>query len=87
MINASEIKNKAEKKYPKHLQHIVAGIPFEKIVIPCDKTPSNDFSTFQKEIADLTAASKEKRGYGYTINWNSKAQSTGKTRDASRDFF
>lgn len=69
MINASEIKNKAEKKYPKHLQHIVAGIPFERIVIPCDKTPSNDFSTFQKEIADLTAASKEKRGYGYTINW------------------
>lgn len=69
MIKASEIKSKAEKRYPKYLQGIVEGIPFERIVIPCDKKPSGDFTAYQAELKDLCAASKEKRGYGYSISW------------------
>ena len=64
MISASEIKGKASKKYTQYLQNLVAGIPFKKIVIPCDKKPSNDFETWQMEQKDITASSKEKRGYG-----------------------
>lgn len=69
MISASEIKNKALKKYIQYLQNLVAGIPFERIVIPCDKKPSNDFEIWQMEQKDITASSKEKRGYGYSIKW------------------
>lgn len=69
MISASEIKNKALKKYSQYLQNLVAGISFERIVIPCDKKPSNDFKTWQMEKNDITASSKEERGYGYSIKW------------------
>lgn len=69
MIHPSEIKSKAEKLYPKYLQNIAAGIPFEKIIIPCDKKPSKDFEKYRKEHDALHAASREMRGYGYSVRW------------------
>lgn len=69
MISPSEIKSKAEKLYPKYLQNIAAGIPFEKIVMPCDKRPSKDFEKYRKEHDELHAASREMRGYGYSVSW------------------
>ena len=64
MIHPTEIKSKAERIYLKYLQHIAAGMPFERLVIPCDKKPSKDFDTYRKEYECLYAASKEVRGYG-----------------------
>ncbi|EJW91975.1 hypothetical protein EVA_19929 [gut metagenome] len=69
MISPSEIKNKAEKIYLKYLRNIAAGIPFEKIVIPCDKKPSKDFEKYRKEHDELHASSREIRGYGYSVTW------------------
>ena len=69
MINSAEIKAKAEKKYSAYLQSIVEGVPFGKIVITGNKKPSKNFSVFQSEITDLISHSKEKKGYGYTIKY------------------
>lgn len=62
MISASEIKNKALKKYSQYLQNLVAGISFERIVIPCDKKPSNDFKTWQMEKKTSRPLRKKNEG-------------------------
>jgi len=69
MITPNEIKIKAEKKYPAYLQSIVEGIPFAEIVILGDKKPSKNLAEYQIEITALLAQSKEKKGYGYTVKY------------------
>ncbi len=69
MITASEIKKKAEKRYIAHLSSVVRGEAFEKWVIACDKKPSEDLQAYQKEHDDIFAASKDVKGYGYQIEW------------------
>lgn len=79
MIHPTEIKSKAERIYLKYLQHIAAGMPFERLVIPCGKKPSKDFDTYRKEYECLYAASKEVRGYGYSVKWETvKHQTLGR---------
>lgn len=76
MITATEIKKKAERKYQDYLRSLVACIPFEPIVIICDKKPSASIAEYEKELKDIRSLSKEVKGYGYTIEWkkvNSKA--------------
>lgn len=85
MIKASEIKSKAEKRYFKYLQDLVAGTPFERIVIPCDKKPSDNFATYQLELKDIRNASKEKRGYGYSISWQTVKHKTLGTQDLPKE--
>jgi hypothetical protein len=69
MISPSEIKIKAERKYLSYLQSIIQGIPFSKIVILCDKNYSKSIAEFEKEIIALVSNSKEKKGYGFTIDY------------------
>jgi hypothetical protein len=69
MINPTEIKSKAEKKYPAYLQSIVESLPFAEIVIIGNKKPSKNFTEFEKELIELKSQSKEKKGYGYTIKY------------------
>ena len=69
MITPNEIRNKAEKRYNDYLQSIVKSIPFAEIVIIGDKKPSDIFSEFQREITILTENSKEKKGYGYSVEY------------------
>jgi len=69
MITPNEIKIKAEKRYPTYLQSIVEGIPFAEIIILGDKKPSKNFAEYQAEITALLAQSKEKKGYGYTVKY------------------
>ena len=69
MITPSEIKQKAENKYVAYLQSIVDGIPFSPIVIAGNKKPDENTIRFEAELTELINHSKEKKGYGYTIEY------------------
>lgn len=67
MITPAEIKKKAENKYVAYLQSIVSGEEFSPIVIVGNKKPNVNTVLFEKELTDLMAYSKEKKGYGYSL--------------------
>ena len=69
MITPSDIKQKAENKYVAYLQSIVEGIPFSPIVIAGNKKPDENTVLFEAELTELINHSKEKKGYGYTIEY------------------
>lgn len=69
MIAPIEIKKKAENKYKAYLQSIVEGESFTPIIIVGDKKPNEDTVKFEEELMDLISCSKEKKGYGYTIEY------------------
>lgn len=69
MITPIEIKKKAVNKYKAYLQSIVEGESFNPIVIVGDKKPNEDTVKFEEELTDLISCSKEKKGYGYTIEY------------------
>ena len=70
MISPNDIKTKAERKYVSFLQTVVQAIPFSRIIISGDKTYNKtSIADFQKEILDLVNQSKEKREFGFTIDY------------------
>lgn len=69
MITPTEIKKKATNKYKTYLQSIVEGESFNPIVIVGDKKPNEDTVKFEEELTKLISCSKEKNGYGYTIEY------------------
>lgn len=69
MIAPTEIKKKAESKYCTYLQSIVEGESFRPIIIAGNKKPDENTVKFEKELTDLINQSKEKKGYGYTIEF------------------
>lgn len=69
MITPAEIKKKAENKYVAFLQSIVEGSQFFPLVIIGNKKPNENTAIFKKEIEELIKNSKEKRGFGYTIEY------------------
>jgi hypothetical protein len=70
MISPVEIKAKAEKKYIAFLQSIVLGEEFSRIVIRGDKNYlKSSLTEFEKEILLLLSQSKEKKGFGYTLEF------------------
>lgn len=70
MISPNEIKVKAERKYFSFLQSVVQAIPFSRIIIPGNKTYNKTtISDFQKEILALINQSREKKGFGYTLDY------------------
>lgn len=69
MITPIEIKKKAANKYKTYLQSIVEGETFNPIVIVGDKKPNEDTAKFEEELRELISCSKEKKGYGYTIEY------------------
>ena len=69
MITPIEIKKKAANKYKAYLQSIVEGESFNPIVIIGDKKPNEDTVKFEEELTELISRSKEKIGYGYTIEY------------------
>ena len=70
MITPKEIKEKAEKKYYSYLQALVVNSPFEKIIIPGNKTyTNNSLSEFEKEIKTIISQSKEKQSFGYMLGF------------------
>lgn len=70
MITPQEIKSKTERKYISFLQSLVEEIPFSKLVIPGNKTyAKSSLSDFEKEIQQINSLSKEKKGFGYTLEF------------------
>ena len=69
MITPIEIKKKAANKYKIYLQKIVEGESFDPIVIVCDKKPNENTVKFEEELTELICCSKEKKVYGYTIEY------------------
>ena len=69
MITPIEIKKKAANKYKAYLQSIVEGESFTPFVIVGDKKPNEDTVKFEEELTELINCSKEKIGYGYTIEY------------------
>ena len=71
MITPTEIKKRAANKYKAYLQSIVEGETFSPIVIVGDKKPNEDIVKFEVELTELMNHSKEKKGYGDTIEFQS----------------
>lgn len=70
MISPSDIKTKAERKYGSYLQALAQGVTFSRIEITGDKTyTKTSLSEFEKEILSITSQSKEKNGFGYSIDF------------------
>ncbi len=79
MITPQEIKSKAERKYTSFLQSLVENKPFEKLVIRGDKSYSkSSLQEFEKEIQQINSQSIEKKGFGYTLEFQkTKTKSLG----------
>lgn len=79
MITPKEIKDKTERKYISFLQSLVEQRPFEKLVIRGDKSyTKSSLPEFEKEIQQIISQSKEKKGFGYTLEFQKvKTKSLG----------
>lgn len=70
MISPTEIKAKAERKYFSILQSLIEGTNFSRLEIRGDKTyTKSSLVEFEKEIIAIASQSKEKRGFGYTLEF------------------
>lgn len=70
MITPKEIKDKTERKYISFLQSLVEQRPFEKLVIRGNKTyTKSSLSEFEREIQLIHSYSKEKKGFGYSLDF------------------
>ena len=81
MITPNEIKKKAANKYKAYLQYIVEGAAFAPIVIACDKKPNEDTVKFEEELTELIGCSKQKKGYGYAIEYQTVKTKRHGTQD------
>lgn len=70
MITPEQIKKKAERKYNSFLQSLINHKPFEKIIVSGDKSyTKSSLPEFEKEIQQIVSQSKEKKGFGYTLEF------------------
>lgn len=70
MITPQEIKDKAERKYFSVLQALASDVPFVKLVIRGDKSyTKSSLPNFEKEIQLINSQSKEKKGFGYSLEF------------------
>lgn len=76
MIGPNEIKIKAERKYKSYLQAIIREEDIFPLVITGNKKPGNSVSNFRKQLHELTAASKENKGFGYSIDYQKRKTKT-----------
>lgn len=72
MISPKEIKLKAERKYKAYLQAIIKNEPFFPLEIMANKKPGTSIAAFKKELMALIDASKEKKGFGYAISYQTR---------------
>ena len=78
MITVAEIKKKSDRLYPKFLTSWLVGELFFPRVLKVDKNLSSDFSEMSKELAELFSESKDRKGFGYSIQSRSvKTRSHG----------
>lgn len=88
MISPKEIKEKAIKRYIPYLQSIILNIPFAPIIIRGDKNYTKSLAEYEKELLPLINHSKEKKGYGFSIDYQTvKTRSIGKQSLPSAIYF
>lgn len=69
MIQPNEIKQKAKNKYSDYLRSLLNKESFFPLNIVGNKKPNKDSAEFEKELTELINHSKEKKGYGYTVEY------------------
>ena len=70
MISPNEIKAKAGRKYLSFLQSMIEEKPFNRLVIRGDKSyTKSSLPDFEKKILLIISQSKEKKDFGYTLNF------------------
>ena len=70
MITPKEIKDKTERKYISFLQSLVEQRPFDRLVIRGDKSyTKSSLSEFEREIQLIHSHSREKKGFGYSLDF------------------
>lgn len=70
MLTPAEIKQKARRKYNAFLRSLITQEPFFPLEIPFGRPKSTaDYATLRREVTQLRDGSKEVRGFGYTIEW------------------
>lgn len=80
MITPEEIQQKAVRLYPQFVKAWLAGGDFFPKVIPSSKRRSGDIAADGDAIRSLRSGSKEVRGFGYSIEWQ-----TRKLKNAGRN--
>ncbi|MDE2421351.1 MAG: DUF2399 domain-containing protein [Gammaproteobacteria bacterium] len=70
MITAQEIKTKSQRKYAEYLRSLLSGQSIFPLRIPSNKDYNkSSFEESRKEISDIVGNSKEKKGFGYTVEY------------------
>lgn len=64
---ADEIRKKADRKYFEILQSSLRGEDSLPLTIRSDKRLSDDFAKMSREIAEVFSASKDRKGFGYSV--------------------
>lgn len=67
MITVQEIKKKADQKYDEVLQAALKGQHCFPLSLRANKALSSDFVKMSQEIAEVVSASKDRKGFGYSI--------------------
>lgn len=88
MIQPQEIRRKAERFYPRFLQMWLRGedpFPWE---VRSNKDPGDDHAAAIKAVQQLTEGSRERLGYGYTVERKEiNSRRHGRNRFPQRIFF
>lgn len=70
MITPDQIRTKSLRKYTSFLQTLVRNETFDRIVITGDKSyTKSSLQEFEREIRSILSQSKEKNGYGYSLDF------------------
>jgi hypothetical protein len=69
MTTPEEIAGKALRKYTDYLRSVIQGTDLFPLHIPADKKAAADFAARHKELERLIGSSKERTGYGYSLQY------------------
>lgn len=70
MLSPAEVKKKARRKYKAFLRSLITEEPFFPLEIKFGRPKSTaEYTTLRDEVSQLRDGSKEVRGFGYTIEW------------------
>ena len=87
MISPLDIKNKAERCFKNYLSSLVEEINLFPLEISGNKRPHKDISVFHKEIEKLVIESKEKKGYGYSVDYKRVNTRNNATQDIPQKIY
>lgn len=88
MIGPDGIRRKAENLYPDFLRAWLANETFFPRIVPCDLRLDGDLAASAGAVNALRSASKESRGFGYSVEWTEiRSRTHGRNSFPSRISF